>query len=81
VLKCREVTELATDYMEQALPPRAWLAMRLHLALCSMCRTYLDQLRKTKRLLGRLVPPPAPPEVETQLVAAARTPHSQDPPA
>jgi hypothetical protein len=80
VLKCREVTELATDYMERELSLRAWLAVRLHLALCDMCRTYLDQLRKTKRLLG-VTPTPTPPvEVESQLVAAAKTAPGTEPP-
>jgi predicted anti-sigma-YlaC factor YlaD len=80
VLKCVEAAELATDYMERELPLRAWLAMRLHLALCGMCRAYLDQLRKTKRLLGVVSPPAAPPEVETRLIAAATTPQPPEPP-
>jgi predicted anti-sigma-YlaC factor YlaD len=80
VLKCVEAAELATDYMERELPPRAWLAMRLHLALCSMCRAYLDQLRKTKRLLGVVSPAPAPPDVETRLVASATAPQPPEPP-
>ena len=66
MLKCREVSELATDYMERALPVRQWLGVRVHLFLCSMCRAYIDQLRKTAALLhGRPLPPP--PEVEAHL--------------
>jgi hypothetical protein len=71
VLKCRDVSELATDYMEAALPPRLWLGVRWHLVLCRMCRTYLDQLRKARRLLaGRALPPPPPP-VEQRLLDQA----------
>jgi hypothetical protein len=77
MLSCRDATELATDYIEKTLPPRSWLAMKFHLLICSMCRAYLDQLRKTTRLLGRGSLPPPPPEVEAELVAAA---HSVDPP-
>ncbi|MDE2200226.1 MAG: hypothetical protein KGJ41_14510 [Rhodospirillales bacterium] len=51
-LKCRDVSELATGYMERDLPPRTWLAVQWHLMLCSMCRAYLDQLQRTRRLLG-----------------------------
>ena len=29
------------------------MALRFHLAICGMCRTYVDQLRKTRTLLGR----------------------------
>jgi predicted anti-sigma-YlaC factor YlaD len=67
VLKCRDVSELATDYMGRALPVRVWLGVRVHLFLCSMCRAYIDQLRRTAALLhGRALPPP-PPEVEAHL--------------
>ena len=72
MLTCRDVTEHATDYMEGALPPRAWLAVRLHLFVCRMCRVYVDQLRRTARLLrGCRLPPPLP-EVEARIVARAK---------
>ncbi len=72
VLTCRDVTEHATDYMEGALPVRTRFAVRLHLALCRMCRAYLEQLRRTAALLrGRgLSAPPA--EVEARIVARAK---------
>ena len=58
---CRDVSELATDYMERTLPLRDSLAMRFHLSRCVACRTYLKQLQKTVALLrGRhLAEPPA----------------------
>jgi predicted anti-sigma-YlaC factor YlaD len=56
---CREMSELATDYMEGALTWRQWLAARRHLLLCSMCRAYYDQLAKlTKLLRGGTLPGP-----------------------
>jgi hypothetical protein len=82
VLRCQDVSELATDYMEHALPLRRRLAVRLHLLLCSMCRAYIDQLRKTGRLLGRgrLTPPSA--DREQQLLAAINPePPPPEPPA
>lgn len=71
MLKCRDVSELATDYMEDALSPRRRLAMRFHLMICSMCRAYMDQLSKTRQLLGRGRLPPPEPEREAALLAAA----------
>ena len=71
VLKCRDVPELATDYVEGALGRRARLAMRLHLLICRMCRAYMDQIAKTRRLLGRQTMPPPVQEVEEKLVSAA----------
>lgn len=82
MLRCQDVSELATDYMEHALPLRQRLAMRLHLAMCSMCRAYMDQLRKTSRLLGLGRLPPPSPEHEAALLAAARgTAPPPEPPA
>jgi hypothetical protein len=53
VLKCRDITELTTDFMEGALPPVRWMAMRFHLMLCPACSAFVDQMRRTKALLGR----------------------------
>ena len=71
MLKCRDVPELATDYVEGALDRRTRLAMRLHLLICRMCRAYMDQLDKTRRLLGRRTMPPPAPDIEETLVSAA----------
>lgn len=53
MLTCKELTERASDLLDDALPLHARLSLRVHLALCGMCRAYVDQLRKTRRLLGR----------------------------
>ncbi|MCC6719322.1 MAG: zf-HC2 domain-containing protein [Acetobacteraceae bacterium] len=69
MLRCRDVTELASDLLEGGLPLRARLVLRLHLALCSMCRAYVDQLRKTRALLGRSRFSPPDPATEDALIA------------
>jgi hypothetical protein len=60
VLKCRELAELVTPYLEDALPLRARLAARLHLFLCAACRRYVEQMRLTIRFLGSRSPPSSP---------------------
>ena len=67
VLKCRDVTELATDYAEAALPPTRWLAVRWHLALCRNCRAFFGQMRRTSDLLSR-IRLPTPPDAEDRVV-------------
>jgi len=65
LLKCRDVSELVTDYTEGTLPPGRRLAVRLHLMFCSMCRNYLDQMNKTRALLtGRPLSPPSDTELD-----------------
>lgn len=69
MLVCRDVSELVNDYLERVLPLRRRLAVRLHLLRCEACRRYIEQMRKTVRLLaqGRLAAPP--PEMQEQLIA------------
>jgi hypothetical protein len=67
VLKCRDLAELVTPYLEGALPLRARLAARLHLFLCDACRRYVEQMRRTIRFIGSGRPPP-PPENESKIM-------------
>jgi predicted anti-sigma-YlaC factor YlaD len=69
---CRDMTELSTGYLDRSLGWRTRIAMRWHLALCSRCRAYYDQLAKMLRLLRglRLGAPDA--ALEARLLAAAR---------
>ena len=53
-IPCQELVELVTDYLENRLASRTRLRFEAHLAQCSACRTYLEQMRQTIRALGRL---------------------------
>lgn len=70
---CRDMSELATGYMEGTLPWGLRLGAWWHLRLCAMCRTYYDQLAKLRRLLTRGALPGPTPDVEAALLAARRT--------
>jgi anti-sigma factor RsiW len=54
MLRCREVAELASDYVNGDLSRSRRLAVRLHLAICRACRRYLRQMRETVALLRAL---------------------------
>jgi anti-sigma factor RsiW len=70
VLKCRDVSERASDLLDGGLSLRMRLALRMHLALCAMCRAYVDQLEKTRRLLGRSRFNPPDRATEDALIAS-----------
>ena len=53
-LTCRELVELVTDYLEGALEPDDRLRFDEHLADCPGCTSYVEQMRETIRLTGRL---------------------------
>jgi anti-sigma factor RsiW len=71
-LRCKELVELITDYLEGTLPPADRARFEHHLAGCDGCHAYLDQMRETVAALGRLPPESLSPEAESKLLAAFR---------
>jgi len=53
-LTCLELVELVSDYIEGAMPEAERARFERHLARCTGCRNYLDQMQRTIRVLGRL---------------------------
>jgi anti-sigma factor RsiW len=71
-LPCQELVELVTDYLEEALPPAERARFEAHLACCSGCRTYLEQMRQTVRSMGRLSEESIEADVKERLLEAFR---------
>jgi anti-sigma factor RsiW len=67
-LPCQELVELVTEYLEDRLPTGTRLRLEAHLARCSGCRTYLEQMRHTIRTLGRLPAESIQPEARDRLL-------------
>jgi anti-sigma factor RsiW len=55
-IRCQELVELVTDYLEGALSAAARQSFESHLAGCPACQAYLTQMRSTIDLLGRPSP-------------------------
>jgi anti-sigma factor RsiW len=53
-LNCKEFVELVTDYLEGKLGVEDTARFEAHLAVCDGCDIYLEQMKQTKQLLGRL---------------------------
>jgi anti-sigma factor RsiW len=53
-LVCREMVELITDYLEGRMPRATRRRFKAHLAGCEHCSEYLEQMRRTIALTGRL---------------------------
>lgn len=53
-ITCREVVEVVTDFLEGRLPVDDRDLFERHLAMCTWCQTYLDQMRYTLDVAGRL---------------------------
>jgi hypothetical protein len=53
-LSCAELVELVNDYLDEALSSPDRLRFDEHLDVCEGCRNYLEQMRLTVALTGRL---------------------------
>jgi predicted anti-sigma-YlaC factor YlaD len=71
-MPCREVVEVVTDYLEGTMPARKRRLLEQHLTGCDGCTAYLEQMRETISLTGRLEPEDIPPELEERLLVAFR---------
>jgi anti-sigma factor RsiW len=71
-LSCQDLVELVTAYLEGALSPTERDRFEAHLAICQGCRNYLDQMRNTIALAGRLSEEAIPAEARQQLLEVFR---------
>ena len=71
-LACRELVELVTDYLENALPATERARFEAHLADCEGCDAYVEQVRATITLVGRTRELEERPEIHA-LLRAFRT--------
>jgi anti-sigma factor RsiW len=66
------MVELVSDYLEGALSRSDRARFERHIAACPHCPAYLEQMRATLRLLGRLEEDSLPPRARDDLLAAFR---------
>jgi anti-sigma factor RsiW len=71
-MSCRELVELVTEYLEDALETTERARFEEHLRACDGCGTYLEQLRATVALTGRLREEDLARDLEGPLLAAFR---------
>jgi anti-sigma factor RsiW len=72
-LRCHEVVELVTNYLEGALPPEQAARVESHLSDCDGCTAYVEQMRQTIRLTGRVSQEQVSPEAREALLNAFRS--------
>jgi anti-sigma factor RsiW len=53
-MTCRELVELVTDYFEGALPADESARFEQHIDGCAWCARYVDQMRVTIAVVGRI---------------------------
>ena len=71
-MACQELVELVTAYLEGYLATAERARFEEHLATCSGCRTYLEQMRMTLRALECVPEPSISTEAREQLLRLYR---------
>lgn len=69
---CKELVEVVTDYLEGRMPAERRLLFEEHVAFCSWCRTYLDQMQDTIRATGSLKEEELSPKTRDALIDVFR---------
>ena len=54
MMDCNELVELITDYLEGTLAASDRARFDEHLTICDGCTEYLDQMRATLKMLGKI---------------------------
>jgi anti-sigma factor (TIGR02949 family) len=71
---CQEMTEVVTNYLDDALVPDERQRFERHLSRCAGCRTYTDQMRETIRQTGAVPREESlPPALRERIIAQFRT--------
>jgi predicted anti-sigma-YlaC factor YlaD len=71
-LTCQELVELVTEYLEGALPAAERNRFEEHLSNCRGCTNYVEQMRQTIHLSGRLTEEQIAPEAKQKLLDTFR---------
>lgn len=71
-ITCQEVVDLVTDYLEGELSVHDSSLFEQHLNFCDGCVSYVDQIKATVVMVGRIREEEVPPDTRRQLMAAFR---------
>jgi anti-sigma factor RsiW len=72
-MRCRELVEVITGYLEGTLPEAERARFEEHLAGCPHCTAYLAQMRTVLRLTGRLTESDIPDDTRDDLLQVYRS--------
>lgn len=67
MLTCKDITERSSLYLDGELSCPRKLAFRLHMLVCSVCRTYVTQLEATRAAAAEGAAAVIPPELLERL--------------
>lgn len=67
-MTCKQLVELVTEYLEEALSEVDRIRFKQHLETCGYCRRHVDQVRRTISIVSRAQHEPITPERKQELL-------------
>jgi predicted anti-sigma-YlaC factor YlaD len=71
-IACRDLVEMVTDYLEDALDSDSATRIEEHLVICEPCAVYIDQMRLTSKAVGAVAAETPTPAERASLLLAFR---------
>lgn len=71
-MRCSDLVQMVTDYLEDALGVAERISFEEHLAGCTSCTAYVDQMRTTVARLASAEPEPVSEELCSHLLEIFR---------
>lgn len=75
MLRCRDLVELLTEYLDGGLDPATAATLEAHLAECQPCTAFLNTYRGAARAARQLRDEDPPSELRERLLAFLRQQH------
>ncbi len=72
-MTCQELVELITEYLEGTLAPSERMRFDAHLSTCSGCAAYIEQMRMTIRMLGKISEESMSADAQRELLVTFRS--------
>lgn len=72
-IRCRQLVELVTAYLDNVLDDDDRAAMARHLSICDNCAIYVQQFRETAAMLRRLEPDGLTTDAKERLLVQFRS--------
>ena len=67
-ISCKELVELASEYIEGILPEAQRARVEAHIEVCQYCSIYVEQMRQTIATLGTLTEDSLDPRTKDDLL-------------
>jgi len=71
-MTCRELVRIVTEYFEGTISLEDRTRLEHHLVFCDWCADYLQQMRDTLRVTGKLREQDVPKDAEAELLRVFR---------